>query len=261
MSIQLLISEYLFDSKHIQRGPGQFLLTWCVAIIGISGGLCACASRPATTAAPTAPSTAAEARPAHSNPGTQTQTGGSPPAIPVVPIHAEAQRASIREAVATHQHPERLSLLAPATPWNSAMYQAHPEQYLDVIEPGRALAPALPGPGIPQLQILGGWHQLVDALGTIPLTAQAAPWAPLTFTSLDRGLFQNGLTSISVQADASGVASASFTATAGTVADVRIIVASPMASGRGRWVISIIEPHHEHAAAPASVPAPAPDHR
>ncbi|HUY35193.1 MAG TPA: hypothetical protein VMV69_20780 [Pirellulales bacterium] len=63
------------------------------------------------------------------------------------------------------------------------------------------------------------------------------------------GAFENQLTSITVQADAQGMAEAKFLATAGTIANIHILAASPLASGQARFIVNVAPP--EGAAASA----------
>jgi hypothetical protein len=162
----------------------------------------------------------------------------------------------VREAIEGDAHPERLSLQARPTAFDLAAYRASPAAYLDVIEPGRAMAPADAGVGVPPIRLIGADHRLVAALSTVPLSVRVPPQAPVTFTSLDRGAFENDLTAITVQADDDGVATARFTATAGTNAEVRILVASPMASGQGTIVVAITAADDPRTARPAATTAP-----
>ena len=68
---------------------------------------------------------------------------------------------------------------------------------------------------------------------------QISPHAPVTFTSFDGGAFQNLLTSITVQADERGLASAQMTGTTGVLGDVHILAGSPVDSGQARFVVNV----------------------
>ena len=61
----------------------------------------------------------------------------------------------------------------------------------------------------------------------------------MNFTSLDRGAFENDLTSITVQADAAGAASVRFMATVGTVDAVHILSASPLSAGQVAFLVRV----------------------
>ena len=80
---------------------------------------------------------------------------------------------------------------------------------------------------------------MIEQGQTVTLRAVAVPGAPVTFTSFDLGAFENQLTSITVRADAEGLARAQFTGTPGTVQDVRILAASPMTSGQLHYTVRV----------------------
>jgi hypothetical protein len=157
-----------------------------------------------------------------------------------VPLDAAAQVASVRDAQAQGRL-ERLSVNARPTPFDLAAYVRDPASYLNVIEPCRIYQTGDPATAEP-LVSPDGRNAVV--LTVVPLAGHALqvltwPGYPATFTSLDRGAFQNGLTSITVQADTDGVATAQFTATAGTMEWVRILAASPQAAGNVTFHIYI----------------------
>ena len=155
---------------------------------------------------------------------------------------ANAQVASAVEAVKTKSHPERLSVLAAPKPFDSEAYRADPASYLNVVEPGRALQPKQPGPGVARIRAASATHvTIAQGEGTV-LRVQALPKFPVTWTSWDLGQFTNKLTSITVEADENGWAETQFSATPGTIADVHILCASPVTSGQVRYTISVTKP-------------------
>jgi len=99
---------------------------------------------------------------------------------------------------------------------------------------------ALPGPGVSVLRVEGPAERQVGPGQSIELAVFAEPLAPVTFHSSDRGAFQNGRATITVQADPAGKAVATFTATPGTVADVHIAAASPLCSGKVLFWIEVV---------------------
>ena len=127
-------------------------------------------------------------------------------------------------------------------PWDKDSYIRDPSAYLERIEPSRIHQTAPDDPAYARLLTPAGStaerHHL-EGLGSIPLTVVTEPGFPCTMASMDRGSFENGLTTITVQAGVDGRATAHFTATAGTVAQVRILAASPMARGTVSFLISI----------------------
>ncbi|MDI6775519.1 MAG: hypothetical protein QME60_09075 [Verrucomicrobiota bacterium] len=156
-----------------------------------------------------------------------------------IPPDLNPQVRSVVEAMRAGKHPERLTSSLKPKPFNKAEYDANPEAYLDVCEPGRIWDVAEPGPGV--RQIAAKTEAVVDMKPgeSATLLAIAVAHAPVTFTSFDWGEFQNRLTSITVQADSSGIASAIFTATPGTVGQVDILAASPLTSSQVKFHIHI----------------------
>ena len=166
--------------------------------------------------------------------------------IPVVEPDYQAQAESVKEAVRTGRHPERLTPLVEPASFDRAAYRRDPGTYLDTVEPGRALQPGEPGPGVPDLAIVGADTVRVAELGSVVLAAQAVPRAPVSFTSMDMGAFPNGLTAITVQADDAGVARVQFTAIAGTVYESKVLVASPLAVHVRTFIVQIEPPADHH---------------
>lgn len=161
---------------------------------------------------------------------------------PPIPRDANPQVASVVEAIETGRHPERLSALIAPAAFDEAAFRANPEAYLNVSEPGRVFQTAQPGPGVPRLAALVS--RVADAEQGQPVTlrVQAVPSAPVTFTSFDLGAFENRLTSITVRADAEGVAEAVFTGTPGTYNAVNILAASPMTAGQLKFLVNVLPP-------------------
>lgn len=160
--------------------------------------------------------------------------------ILVVAPDFEAQRQSVSglSGVPT----ARLAVDARPTPFDAAAYRRDPAAYLGVVEPGRIWAPAEPGRDVPELLVLGEDRMQVAELGQVTIRLRAAPRAPVTLTSLDLGAFANGLTSVTVQADDVGEVQVPWTATAGTIAGVRILAASPVVSRQLLIGIQVLPP-------------------
>lgn len=161
----------------------------------------------------------------------------------VAPVTVDwaAQVASVTHA-ARDGHLERLSVHARPTPFVLAAYVRDPLAYLNVVEPCRIWQQADPGPGVDALVTADGELAALVPVppgATRPLRVLTWPGHAATFTSMDRGAFDNGLTSITVQADATGVATATFTATHGTTDQVRIAAASPVTSGQVAFTVVI----------------------
>jgi hypothetical protein len=72
---------------------------------------------------------------------------------------------------------------------------------------------------------------MVTVGGTVTLRVRTDPGFPINFVSMGFGRFDSGFGAISVAADADGIASARFTATPGTTAQVPIQASSPVRAG------------------------------
>ncbi|QDT57271.1 hypothetical protein Pan44_53390 [Caulifigura coniformis] len=171
---------------------------------------------------------------------------------PFIPKDANPMVRSVVEAIETQKYPERLHSLIAPKPFDEAAYKTDPQAYLNIVEPGRVFQPAQPGPGVSRLKTLSPSSIEVVQKETISLKVKALPNAPVTFTSFDLGAFQNQLTSITVAADADGVAVARFTGTPGSVNTVNILAASPTSSGNLKFRVTVIVPGLENPATVAT---------
>jgi hypothetical protein len=159
----------------------------------------------------------------------------------VVP-DARANAASVAEAARTGKFPERLSPMMAPKPFDRESFVKDPQSYVDVIEPGRVFQTATPGPAVPVLQPKAGGSFEIPTGGSCVLAVVTAPFAPVTYTALDLGSFENSLTTITVQADANGEASATYTARGGVIADAQVLVGSPLASGQVKFHVFVATP-------------------
>ena len=141
---------------------------------------------------------------------------------------------------AERKHPERTNPMIMPAAFDKAVYLADRTAYLALSEPGRVWQAAQPGPEVPVLRRLGDLKQTLRQKESVRLETQAAPDAPVTFTSFDSGVFSNQLPSITVAADSKGLANAVFTATSGTISRINIMAASPMTSGRVEFHINVL---------------------
>jgi hypothetical protein len=156
--------------------------------------------------------------------------------------------ASVANAVealqsANQDMPERLSAIIQPAAFDLLQYQRNKQAYLEVSEPGRVWQTAQPGEGVPVLAALGSTQHRMRQGETIRLRVESAPESPVTFTSFDLGAFSNGLTSITVEADADGLAVAAFTAPPGTAYLVDLLAGSPLASGQVDFRVLVIPPN------------------
>ncbi len=141
----------------------------------------------------------------------------------------------------TRETPERKSPFAVGAKFDAESYRQDPQSYLSAFERGRVWQSAQPGPGVPLLGRISSRNQTLRQGESIRLQVKTEPNAPVSFTSFDLGAFQNQLPSITVAADADGVAEAVFTGTSGTIERVHILAASPVATGRLAFDV-LVEP-------------------
>lgn len=162
--------------------------------------------------------------------------------LPRIDADANPQVESVAEALRDETHPERVSVLVRPKKFDPKAFKADPAAYLEIVEPARVFQAAQPAPGVPRLRPADARRHNVVRGDTATLRVVTAPGAPVTFTSFDAGAFENQLTSITVQADAQGMAEAKFLATAGTIANIHILAASPLASGQARFIVNVAPP-------------------
>ncbi len=159
---------------------------------------------------------------------------------PFIDPGANAQVESAVEALQTGMFPERLSVLMySGKPFDLKEYRRDPEAYLNIAEPGRAFQPAQPKRGITRLAPNCRPYQKVAQGGWVELSVRGVPHTPVTFTSMDLGIFENQLTTITVDTDDNGVARVRMIGTMGTINDVNILAASPVTSGQVKFVVVV----------------------
>ena len=168
-----------------------------------------------------------------------------PGPLPRIAGDLNPEVAKVVEALRSGENPERLSVLAKPDSFDREAYESDPEEYLSTPEPGRVWQALQPGEGVPHLGITDAASYAIVQGETVPLKVTAIPGAPVTFTSLDLGEFQNRLTTVTVAADADGLAVARFTGTSGTIGSVNVLAASPMTAGQARFRISVVVPRAE----------------
>lgn len=181
-----------------------------------------------------------EAQPANPKAqGPRPRAVGKADPIHSVDANRNANTKSVAEARKDGKHHERLSPLVAPAAFDKAKFEANPQAYLDVVEPGRVWQTAAPGAGVKHLHSKGSERLKVAVGGNVDLAVRGTPSAPVTFTAFDGGVFENQLASITVRADDKGEAHATFTATPGTIDDVNVIAGSPMASSQARFVVKV----------------------
>ncbi len=173
-----------------------------------------------------------------------TRPRGGPRLDPATRVHApsaqaEANLRSVVEAAQTGLHPERLSPLIPPAPFDPEAFVRDPQAYLDIVEPGRVFQSADEEDALTSLEPEGPVHLETVPRGSVRLSVKGEPLSPVTFTSFDRGAFENDLGSITVLTDATGAASVRFIATVGTIDDVNILSASPLTVGQVAFRVTV----------------------
>ena len=160
-----------------------------------------------------------------------------------VPALTNAQTALVSQALKDGKHPERYSPFIVPRSFDKESFDKDPagysKQYAEGIEPGRVFASAQPTEGTKAIRSVGERFHRVKQGETVRLVVEAAPHAPVTFTSQRLGTFPNSLTSITVVADEQGKATTNFTASAGTKDKVDVLAASPITSGQVDFVVMV----------------------
>lgn len=186
---------------------------------------------------------------APSSPGEQHAGGPVAPTSPEQTDLAAEQRAAIRRASRTSDRPAVLSALAAAAPFDHAAFQRDPNAYLSEVEPGRCFQSAEGGPDAIPLRLLTASNVRAAEGDPVMLAIRGAPWAPVTFTAFDGGVFRNnGLSTVTVRAAKDGTAAVQFVPPAGARGAV-VRVGSPLAVGTQ---IVLVDAAEAHAVAPGA---------
>jgi hypothetical protein len=136
--------------------------------------------------------------------------------------------------------PELLSTTAALPPFDPEEFARNSKEYLAQVVPARCMQTAPPGEGVPALQVQSQARAALATDEVAPLWVKGVPGAPVTFTAFDGGSFkENGLTSVTVQANANGLAVAHYTAGRGIGGDVTILAGSPLSSGTQRFFLRV----------------------
>jgi hypothetical protein len=157
-------------------------------------------------------------------------------------VRAERAQRSRAQVVAAAKAggPERfLTPLASIPTFDPVAYAADPEAYLSEAVPARALRDAGSVPDAPPLELDGPGLRPAMSGQAVTIRVLARPGAPVSFYCGDLAKADNDLGAISVQADAEGWATATYTPEAGATDDAHISIASPVCTGVQRVTISI----------------------
>jgi hypothetical protein len=163
-----------------------------------------------------------------------------PPAPPTDPTAPERAQAAVATALKTA--PRTLSPTGAILPFDKEEFARNPKQYLAQVQPGRAFQTARPGRDAVVLAALVPSMAEIQRGTDATLWVRGVPNAPVTFTAFDGGAFkENGMPSVTVQADGRGLAVAHFRATPGLVGDLNIVAGSPLAVGVRRFRLRVVD--------------------
>lgn len=135
--------------------------------------------------------------------------------------------------------------------FNVKEYKKNRQSYLKQIQPGTVFNSLTPGKDIPKIVRSSNYRTTIEQGEYVELKVKikgSKDREMVTFTSFDLGRFENELTSINKIVDSNGEASCKFHATPGTINSVRILAASPMASGRVDFNVFVTLPSQEKVA-------------
>lgn len=153
------------------------------------------------------------------------------------------QVAEVAKQLKTREKPERYSSFVIPRDFDQNAFEANPEkaakEYAKHIAPGRVFATAQPSENVRPIRGTGKRFHRVLQKETVRLSVDAIPFAPVTFTSMDLGQFDNSLSSITTVADKDGKAFANYTPTGGTIDEVKILAGSPVTSGQASFMVSV----------------------
>jgi hypothetical protein len=159
------------------------------------------------------------------------------PAAALADRHRRAEEA-VREAIKTA--PGSLGTTAKLPPFDADGFKRDPRSYLEQVVPSRIYQTADPGSVAEKLVAADTARVEVVRGEHVALWVKGAPEAPVTFTSFDGGVFkENGFGTVTVQANANGLAVAHFTAGPGIEGDVAVVAGSPLTVGTQTFFVRV----------------------
>ncbi|MEM6692942.1 MAG: hypothetical protein AAF664_26170 [Planctomycetota bacterium] len=148
---------------------------------------------------------------------------------------------AIARTLETGEEPENVSLVSAVPAFDSESYWDDPTEYLSKSQPGRVFQTAKPTEDTIRIRAAGPRFLQLKQGEAATLSVRAPYKVPVSFTIFDGGIFDNGLTAITVAADANGKAEVRFTASANTINETAVLAASPILTGRVRFTLNVLE--------------------
>ena len=162
--------------------------------------------------------------------------------LPTIKPDANLATKQVSAAMKASNSPEQLGPYHEPEKFDVEAFKADPEKYLSKHVPGRVFQSAQPAVGVPVLVHTTKRNHVIQQGESIRLSVKTLPNMPATFTSFDTGIFDNGLTSISVAANEQGVAEANFLGAPGSIGEINVLAASPVAAEQVKFGVWITPP-------------------
>jgi hypothetical protein len=188
------------------------------------------------------------------------------PRVPMLAKGQNPQMDSVIEAMETKKYPERLSPLIQPVPFDIDAWRDDPKvyqyqdqsavssaqqtqsgfrlvslqsssgEYLDIAEPGRIYDVAQPVEQVKPLTTASASNFEMFDGEAVRLGVKTEPFGVATFTAFGVGRFDNGLLTMTVQADENGIATAIYVTSTGPELS-EVVAGSPMTSGTVRFTL------------------------
>jgi hypothetical protein len=163
-------------------------------------------------------------------------SGAEPPAPPAIVTDSPPP------AIARGKPPAERSLNATISSFSRDDFLRDPAGYCAQSIPVRVDQMAAPGATVPQITIVGRRAAEVAVGQSVVLSVKAEPGMPVSWFSPQGGIFAPAnRNAITVQADDTGAASATWVATPGTIGFATVLAACPTCSGRAELSIHVAD--------------------
>jgi len=118
-------------------------------------------------------------------------------------------------------------------------YLKDKQAYLNLTRPGRVNSALEPGKGVPQIIAAVPNYQEILQGESVILKVESEAGMPVTFHTQQLGEFENRLKTITVEASEQGLAEVKYRAVTGVRGLVTVLAASPVRSGRLKFIIEV----------------------